>query len=273
MNVPAKPQTLNASPVRRIAGVLILGVVAAPIMWSSPVHLLAANDDTPWPPRPPSPARVSGSPVPELAGQDPQENAPKTISPAAKHLLAFIRETEVGDIGKAGYDVIYGHNQDKLAKPLTAMTINDVIKVQPTWTRRYGSSAAGGPQFMRATLKGLKKELALTGEEKLDPAMQDRLSFKLLQRRGYDLFVAGKLGRAAFGKALAREWASFPVLRATKGAKREVNRGQSFYAGDGKNKALVTPADVETVLDEVLRISRDEVPACSEPASAKSARP
>ncbi len=47
------------------------------------------------------------------------------------------------------------------------------------------------------------------------------------------------------------EWASLPVLTATKGAHRQVVRGQSYYAGDGLNKSLVKPERVEDVLRAV----------------------
>src|SRR6185312_4179042 len=113
-----------------------------------------------------------------------------------------------------------------------------------------GSSAAGRYQFMRATLLGLRSELNLRGSQLL----QDRLGYHLLLRRGYDDFMAGKISRTEFGKRLAQEWASFPVLTVCKGAHRQLNRGQSYYAGDGLNKALVKPEKVEAVLDEVLKL-------------------
>lgn len=85
--------------------------------------------------------------------------------------------------------------------------------------------------------------------------------YALLLRRGYELFAAGKLTRTEFGKRLAQEWASFPVLIATRGKHREVERGQSFYAGDGLNKALVKPEKVEAILDQVLATARAEAAA------------
>lgn len=83
----------------------------------------------------------------------------KTVPQGAAMLLDFIREAEVGSKGRASYDVIYGHNQGKLTKPLTEMTIAEVIRAQKGWARAHGSSAAGGYQFMRATLTGLLKEV------------------------------------------------------------------------------------------------------------------
>lgn len=50
-----------------------------------------------------------------------------TVPQGAAMLLEFIREAEVGSSGRASYDVIYGHNQGGLAKPLTAMTVAQVL--------------------------------------------------------------------------------------------------------------------------------------------------
>src|SRR6185312_11557776 len=146
------------------------------------------------------------------------------------------------------------NKQSKLAKPLTSMTLDEVLAAQPGWSKNYGSSAAGRYQFMRATLLGLRSELSLRGSQKLDGDLQDRLAYHLLKRRGYNDFMAGKISRTEFGKRLAQEWASFPVLTVCKGATRQLNRGQSYYAGDGLNKALVKPEKVEAVLDEVLKL-------------------
>ncbi|MEX3009014.1 hypothetical protein [Hoeflea sp. TYP-13] len=173
----------------------------------------------------------------------------KTIPAGAAVLLDYIRKTEVGTADRSGYDVIYGHNQGKLPKPVTSMTIDEIQTAQRSWTRRFRSSATGGYQFMRATLKGLKDELGLSGSQRLDPDLQDRLGYHLLVRRGYHDFMGGRISRTEFGKRLAMEWASFPVLAMTRGSERTVHRGQSYYAGDGLNKALVAPETLEQIID------------------------
>ncbi|WP_053086177.1 hypothetical protein [Nitratireductor soli] len=123
------------------------------------------------------------------------------------------------------------------------------------WERRFGSSkassAAGAPHLMRATLAGLIDELGLHGTQILDGDLQDRLAYHLLIRRGYHQFTNGEIDRTEFGRRLAMEWASFPVLAATRGAHRHVPRGVSCYEGDALNKALVAPETVEAVLDRV----------------------
>jgi muramidase (phage lysozyme) len=176
----------------------------------------------------------------------------RTIPRGAWPLLSFVRRTEVGRDDRASYDVIYGHKQDKLPKPLTSMTYGEIIDAQPRWSKNFGSSAAGGYQFMRATLIDLDKENpSISRSDVFTPDLQDQRGFALLLRRGYELFIAGKITRAEFGKRLAQEWASFPVLTATRGAHRDVPRGSSFYMGDKLNKALVSPEKVEAVLDQV----------------------
>lgn len=185
----------------------------------------------------------------------------------AAPLLALIRKTETGFEGSTAYETLYGHNQHRLVKPLTKMTVDEVIRAGPSWTRSHVSSAAGAYQFMNATLKDLKASEGLTGAEVFDAALQDRLGFALLKRRGFQGFMAGTINRTAFGLGLAREWASFPVLATTKGQKRTVQRGETYYAGDGLNKALVKPETVEAALDAL----RAAAPAPSEPTGHRSA--
>lgn len=172
----------------------------------------------------------------------------KTVPTGAALLLDFIRQTEVGRKDRASYDVIYANKQGKLAKPLTSMTLDEVLAAQKGWSKNNGSSAAGGYQFMRTTLVELIAELALRGSQLLDTDLQDRLGFHLLKRRGYQQYVDGTINAVEFGKRLAMEWASFPVLTDCKGAHRQLKRGQSYYAGDGLNKALVAPEKIEQLL-------------------------
>uniref|UniRef100_UPI0030C71F9B hypothetical protein n=1 Tax=Sinorhizobium sp. KGO-5 TaxID=1470810 RepID=UPI0030C71F9B len=181
-----------------------------------------------------------------------------------------------------GYDTIYGNNQDKLAKLLTSMTYGDIVEAQASWTKRFKSSAAGRYQFMRATLIGIAQEIpSLRGDLIFDKDLQDRLGYYLLLRRGYEKFIAGDMSILAFGKAIAQEWASFPVLAPCQGAHRAVRRGQSYYAGDGLNKALVKPERVEAILRQVLAAADAEPlvplpkpsPAGPQPQSVPAAKP
>lgn len=205
----------------------------------------------------------------------------KTVPSGAAMLLAFIYETDAGNPIPACYVTIFGNRQGHLTKPLTAMTLNQVIAAQKNWSSKAwvkanwkvtgaASSAAGAAQFMRNTLLGLMPEMNLSGSELFDADFQDRLAYHLLKRRGYEDFMAGKISRTEFGKRLAQEWASFPVLAPCKGAHRQLKRGQSYYAGDGVNGALVAPDRVEAVLDKVkVAVAAAPEPDLSTEASAK----
>lgn len=184
----------------------------------------------------------------------------KTTPAGAALLLDFIYRTETSEAPPDCYNVIFANRQSALVKPVTQMTLAEVQEAQKTWAtkawaKRFGStkasSATGAPQLMRATLAGLIDELKLSGSQKLDANLQDRLGYHLLKRRGYPEYMSGKITRTEFGKRLAQEWASFPVLAPVKGATRTLARGQSYYAGDGLNKSLVKPEAVEAVLDRV----------------------
>ncbi|RDE10107.1 hypothetical protein [Pelagibacterium lacus] len=194
-----------------------------------------------------------------------------TVPPSAALLLDFIREIETGRKGREAYDVIYGHAQGKLPKPITQMTIAELQRHQSSgWPAK--STASGAYQFMRATLADLRRELKLLDGQVFDPNLQDRLGYHLLKRRGYEAFMAGHISRTEFGRRLAMEWASLPVLASVKGAHRTVQRGQSYYAGDGLNKSLVEPSRVETILDRAKHANGAPLPP-DVPVPAPSAPP
>lgn len=179
----------------------------------------------------------------------------RTVPTGAAMLLDFIGGIEA----PKGYGTIFGNKQSKLVEPLTEMTLDEILAAQKAWSKNHGSSAAGRYQFMRATLVGLISELGLRGSQKLDGNLQDRLGYHLLKRRGYDDYMAGKIDRIEFGKRLAMEWASLPVLAACQGAHRKLARGQSYYAGDALNKSLTSPEKVEQVL-ALVRKAPDPAP-------------
>jgi len=169
------------------------------------------------------------------------------ISNKVRHLLNFIGNIEAPQ----GYQTIYGNNQRHLKKPITSMTLNEILRVQTTWSKAYGSSATGRYQFMKRTLEGLKNELRMSGAEIFTAELQDKLAYHLLKRRGYGMYMSGTIDRIEFGKRLAKEWASLPVLQNTKGAHRQIKRGQSYYSGDRLNKSLVKAGQVEKILTEL----------------------
>jgi muramidase (phage lysozyme) len=152
----------------------------------------------------------------------------------------------VGDKESNGdYNVAYGGTKDNF----TNMTIDEVLQWQDDYVDAGSrSSAIGKYQIIRKTLRDLKKKMKLTGDEVFSPEMQDAMFVELLRKRGYDKWTEGKLSDDEFGNNLAKEWASFPVLTDMKGSKRKVKAGETYYAGDGLNKALISPEEVRGAL-------------------------
>lgn len=204
----------------------------------------------------------------------------KTVPAGAAILLDFIYRTETDKDQPDCYDVIFANRQSALKKPVTQMTLAEVQAAQATWATKAwaakfnsskASSATGAPQLMRATLAGLIDELGLRMSQVLNGDLQDRLAYHLLKRRGYEAYMGGRISRTEFGKRLAQEWASLPVLAATKGAHRDVARGQSYYAGDGLNKSLTKPETVEAVLDKARAAGNGVATAAPAPAANDNA--
>ena len=189
------------------------------------------DDETAIEPNLPLPPPTVGEPV--ISGRP-------YMVPAMVDLLARIRHHEAGS---RGYNANYRNNQNWI---LTGRTFDEVRALGRSQVTTYKerSSAIGGYQFITATLDSLKSSLGLTGKELFDVAFQDDLAIALMIRRGLMKYLRGELSAEAFANNLAKEWASLPVVTPIKGASRQLKAGQSYYAGDGLNKALTTPGVV-----------------------------
>jgi hypothetical protein len=175
------------------------------------------------------------------------------ISLRALRLLEFIGEAETGAIGDAAYRTVIGHHEGELAVPITSLSVDELLALQEEWPARgWLSTAAGKYQIIRTTLIALKQAVPLTGGELFDQPLQDRLGFALLQRCGWDKVVAREISRRDFALAVAKEWAAMPVLKPMRGLSIRLRRGQSYYAGDGRNAALVTARQFERALADAL---------------------
>ncbi len=162
------------------------------------------------------------------------------------------------------YDVVWG-GIAKLDRPrkLSAMTIERVLYWQELIDATYQSEAAGAYQIMEDTLRGLTFRPA----EIFNEATQDALALQLLDRRGWSKCEAGGITVEAFANQLAREWASLPVVTDQRRGKRVVNAGQSYYAGDGLNKAHAKPAEVLAAIRAAL--APQSAPVTVEPPPAR----
>jgi muramidase (phage lysozyme) len=183
-------------------------------------------------------------------------------SPAkTRDLLEYIQRFESTGATKSqgvqsAYQVVYGgiSTADRPLVVLTHMTVSEVLAWQDRIDPRYRSEAAGAYQVMEDTLRGLVNSGHVDPNAMFDEATQDAVALLLIERRGLSKFVAGKMSAEEFADNLAREWASFPVVRDQKGASRYVKRGQSYYAGDGLNKAHADPDEFLNMVKGILKV-------------------
>lgn len=154
-------------------------------------------------------------------------------------LLSLIGSVEAPQ----GYDQVWGgiSRSDYPAKPITQMTVAQVLSWQDSIDHKYRSEAAGRYQVMEDTLRGLVRSGDVSSSALFDRSTQDRIAVILMERRGLRDYQSGRISLATFGNNLAKEWASLPVLTGSK-------RGASYYAGDGLNRAHVSPAQIEATL-------------------------
>lgn len=152
-------------------------------------------------------------------------------------------------IGKgegAGYDTVYGGSKLSPQKPITSMSLTELLDWQD---RSVGagsiSSAAGRYQVIRGTLRAVISSGAVTQNSTYSPITQDTIAIYLLKVRGLNRFLTDAITKETFANNLAKEWASFPVVTGP-------NIGSSYYAGDAAgNSARVGVQEVIAVLDQL----------------------
>jgi hypothetical protein len=138
-----------------------------------------------------------------------------------------------------GYDSVTGFAPTKPDRPITEMTIAEVMR----WQRRVrdagsASTAVGRFQFMHDTLDFLTRAYKVPHDTLLDRRTQDYLARVLLHRCG---FYDPEEPVPELGDCLAGTWAALPMLS-------DERRGLSRYRGRANNHARTTPEVVEAVL-------------------------
>lgn len=176
-------------------------------------------------------ARATGKSSSELAKTHDYKNfnfaEAAVLAASDTPILELIGKHESG----GDYNNYYGRNKKGENVNFSNMTVDQVLAWQRDHTKNdgYASSAAGKYQVIQDTLKACKKEMGLSGNEKFDPAMQDRIAVHLLNKRGYQDFLKGNISAEKFANNLSKEWASLPKDAS----------GLSYYHGDGLNKSGV----------------------------------
>jgi muramidase (phage lysozyme) len=158
-------------------------------------------------------------------------------------VLDLIGKSEGTDKG-AGYNETLGYGAyTDGEQDLVGMTLDQIDTLQTKMLanrkNKLKSSALGRYQIIRTTLRTMRQQLGLTGREKFDAEMQDRLACYLLGQRGIDKWLAGRLSLDTLIRNLAQEWASIPKPD-----------GKGHYQGQN---AGVSVSQVKAALAEVAR--------------------
>jgi uncharacterized protein (TIGR02594 family) len=184
-------------------------------------------------------------------GVTADSNPDQGPQPSTDALQALLDEISVHESG-GNYEAYFRKANNTTIK-FTTKTINEVIAWQKQYVRDGSpSSAVGRYQIIRTTLQGLQSDMGLSGSTLFDKNTQDRMAKQLLVQAKLKVYLTGKISMTEFGKRIARVWASLPVLADTQGAHRAIIRGQSYYAGDGLNKAGAKPARIEQLLQDLV---------------------
>lgn len=186
------------------------------------------------------------------------------ISVALKTLLDRIRLKEA----PKGYGQIYGGAKGvPRDTDVSKLTLAGVLLLQQRMLNAgSASSACGGYQFIRKTLIATIAQMGLKGTELWDADLQDLMAIHLMENRGLSKYMAGQISLETFCNNLAREWASLPVVTRIKGQKRIVEPGETYYAGDGLNRAHHNPAAIMGLVDALKSTEKPVQPIPPVPA-------
>lgn len=146
--------------------------------------------------------------------------------PKTRGLLDFIGSIE----GPAGYDDYYRGVSSGPPRPLTSMTIREVLAWQDRIDAASNSEAAGRYQIMEDTLRGTVRANGIDLDKRFDATTQDELAEILLKGRGWD---PNRTDYVNMGNAIAYEWAALPVCSGVK-------KGRSAYDGLAGNHSLTS---------------------------------
>jgi len=167
----------------------------------------------------------------------PSKFVNKNLGGQPQGVLELIRGAE------GGYESMF---PSETISGLTEMTIAEVVALQKEKLKDGRESAAVGAYQMLYPDRYVEAA-GLTMSSKFTPENQDRLAQAFLAERGLTAEKAAK-DPAGFAKGLAQGFAGVPVLEAMQGDVQQVERGQSYYRGVGRNKATVSPEVVEEAI-------------------------
>ena len=176
-----------------------------------------------------------------------------------------------GLIGReaAGFDTLVMTSGPKVStdKKLTEMKVSEVYKLQDEMIKKgYPSTAVGKFQITKGTLQGWMKQEGLDPEKTVyNEETQKRLMMRGVKNAGLEKYQKGEMSAEDFQIGLAKTWAAIPVPRdmevRDEFGYRKLKKGQSYYAGVGKNAAYIAQADVSKVIEGAKSTSMANLPS------------
>ena len=148
-------------------------------------------------------------------------------------MLDLIGSLEAPD----GYDQVYSGVRVNPPRPITSMSVGEVIAWQRQASKTAVSSAAGRYQVIRATLQNMVESGVVSLDARFDARTQDRIGRHLLHQTGYR---AGETSPAVANR-IAGVWAALPQVSGPR-------RGASTYEGIAGNHALVDATSYQKFL-------------------------
>lgn len=160
----------------------------------------------------------------------------------------------------SGYDIsfAYGKYNPRGHKPISEMTIGEVKALQRNMIRNQASlgipsikrsSAIGKYQLIQSTLQEQQRKLGLSDSDVFSPEVQDLMGKSLLQRRGLNEFMQGRISSRTFQRNLAKEWASV----------EDPSSGKSFYG-----QSVGTPTErIQSAISGVSKVPTSTAPSPS----------
>jgi hypothetical protein len=127
--------------------------------------------------------------------------------------------------------------------PNTSLPGATNMTLQQVASRATG--AVGAYQFLDPVGQG--KSAGLKPTDKFSPANQDKMAVALITKKRKVTLNMIKNNPDEAMIRLGMEWAGLPMPKRMQGDKRVVEAGQSYYAGDGRNKAHVSVKQMRSV--------------------------
>ena len=161
-----------------------------------------------------------------------------------RDVLSLIGRHEATD----NYDIVTHYTRIRPEKPLTQMSIREVMAFQRrVVSAGAGSSAMGMYQYIRKTLEDVAIQSGLGYDAPFDRYNQDRLARYSLSECG---FYRHDVPDTQIGNCLAGVWAALPLVSGPKA-------GQSRYQNYNGNKALTS---VDALMTTIRGRFRDATP-------------